>query len=75
MAQAVLDALSQRDVQEIASIDKLGASSPVLANRGGNDGVTVQLQPIECTNGLLKHTPVWAGNRLKHILKSPKQCT
>ena len=84
-----LDALIQRDVQEIASIDKLGQLPQFLRAVAEMAGQLCNYSQLGAQMGmdaktankymgifeqmyLLKRIPVWAGNRLKRVLKSPK---
>lgn len=87
--QQYLDALIQRDVQEIASIDKLGQLPLFLRALAEMTGQLCNYSQLGAQMNmdaktankymgifeqmyLLKRVPVWAGNRLKRVLKSPK---
>jgi predicted AAA+ superfamily ATPase len=84
-----LDVLIQRDVQEIANIDKLGQLPQFLRALAEMAGQLCNYSQLGAQMGmdaktankymsifeqmyLLKRIPVWAGNRLKRVLKSPK---
>lgn len=84
-----LDALIQRDVQDIATIDKLGQLPLFLRALAEMAGQLCNYSQLGAQMGmdaktankymgifeqmyLLKRIPVWASNRLKRVLKSPK---
>jgi hypothetical protein len=87
--QQYLDALIQRDVQEIANIDKLGQLPLFLQALAAMAGQLCNYSQLGAQMGmdaktankymgifeqmyLLKRIPIWASNRLKRVLKSPK---
>ncbi|UOG92539.1 MAG: ATP-binding protein [Candidatus Thiothrix sulfatifontis] len=84
-----LDALIQRDVQDIATIDKLGQLPLFLNALAEMAGQLCNYSQLGAQTGMdaktankymgifeqmyvLKRIPVWANNRLKRVLKSPK---
>lgn len=84
-----LDALLQRDVQDIANIDKLGQFPTLLRTLAEFSGQLCNYSQLGGQVGLdyktvskyigvfeqmylLKRIPVWANNRLKRMLKTPK---
>lgn len=87
--QQYLDALIQRDVQDIATIDKLGQLPLFLRALAEMAGQLCNYSQLGAQLGMdaktankyigifeqmyvLKRIPVWANNRLKRVLKSPK---
>ena len=87
--QQYLDALIQRDMQEIATIDKLGQLPLFLQALAAMAGQLCNYSQLGAQMGmdaktankymgifeqmyLLKRIPIWANNRLKRVLKSPK---
>ena len=84
-----MDALIQRDVQDLATIDKLGQLPLFLRALAEMTGQLCNYSQLGTQMGMdaktankymgifeqmyvLKRIPVWAGNRLKRVLKSPK---
>lgn len=87
--QQYVDALIQRDVRDIAAIDKLAQLPLLLRALGESAGQLCNYSQLAAQLGLdvkttnkyigifeqmylLKRVPVWAHNRLKRIIKSPK---